>query len=402
MAQLVAARTTDQAITETRLVRQVAEEIADLEPNTNPLLTFMMKLNRRKVVNSPRIEWFEQDYIARWTTANSTVSANSSSTTVTVTDGTLFVAGDLFTVPQSVSTSTPPEIIRVTAVSGNVLTVVRGVGSSTLVSWVPGAAIRILGTAFEEKSTKPTIKVAAPVAKIGYTEIFRTSTGDISGTAEASEHYGNSGRSERLRERKKKMVEHKEKMNASFLWGVKSEALTGGPNSRPIRTSMGLNSVVTTNVYDMGGVMTQKSLETFARMAFRYNQGRPLLLLCSALIKSGINEWAKSFGTISQGATEFGVNVQVVTTGHGKWMLTNDWMLEDGVSGGNGFSGWAFSIDVESLMYRFLKGRDTFLEEGVQTPGDDGFEDVLTTEAGLQIEVEKRFAKMYNVTDYSA
>ncbi len=402
MAQLVTTRTTNQAIANesARLIRQVDAEIADLEPEQAPLITFLMKLDKRKPVKSPRIEWYEQDYVARWDTLAEDI--DNSETVYSVTDGTKFVPGDLIIRPVAAGSSTVPDVDRVVSVSTNDITVVRG-GTQTSTS---GDSIRIIGTAYEENANQPTPKVFAPTLKTGYTQIFRKSWA-ISNTAAASEHYGASS-GEREREQAKKLVEHKQSMNAQFIWGKAAESLTGGPNGNPIRTSAGLNSVITSNVYDAGGAFTKKGMEEFARMAFRYTSGTNMLL-ASPMVISAIHDWGNSFMKLESGEKKYGVDITRVQTGHGVWVLVRDWMLENGAGASlNGFNGWAFSLNMEDIMYRYLQfggiNRDTHLIEDTigkgNNSGRDGTVDEYLTEAGLQIKQEKHHAKLYNATDY--
>lgn len=404
MAQLIGVRTTNQAIANesVRMPRQVDEEIADLEPDQAPLITFMMKQKKRKPCKSPRIEWYEQDYVSRWDANGEAI--DSSETVWTVVDGTKFVAGDLFIVPYVDGTTTVPDVNRVLSVSGNDLTVFRG-GTQTSAS---GDAIRIIGTAYEENANTPSAKVFAPVLKTSYTEIWRTATG-ISGTAELSEHYG-APNGERERELAKKLVEHKQSMNASFLWGKPTESLTGGPGGNPLRTTMGLNNTIATNIYDAGGTFTKRGMEEYARMSFRYGK-QTKLLLASPNVISAIHEWGNSFMQLTPGTTDFGVEISRVQTGHGVWILVRDWMLEDGAGSSlNGFAGWSFSVDMDSITYKYLanngKSRDTHLRKSKegdgQNSGRDGSLDEYLTEAGLQIQVEKRHAKLSNASEYAS
>lgn len=403
MANVIGNRTTNQAVTETRLVRQVGAEIAMLEPNEAPLITFMNRLKKRKAVKTSRAEWFEDDYTARWTQNSASAVANStSSTTVTVVDGTLFVAGDIVVVPKAISSSAAPELLRVTAVSTNTLTVIRdigGVGADTIAA---NASLSLLGNAYEEGGSIPTAKTTAPVPKITYLQIFRDVI-DLSNTLIASQQYGTSNERERLHQ--KKLKEHKIKLNRSFLFGQAAENMSGGPTSKPIRYTAGLNSIISTNVVDAGGTLTQKTFESFSRSAFRYGKNEKLLL-CAPKIKSAINEWGKGYLMVKPGEKKFGVSVQQVQTAHGTWLVANDWMLEDGVAGQNGFGGLAFSIDIDMLELLYLSGsgvnRDTHIRENVIVDGRDAMVDEVLTEMGLKVMQEKFHAKLFNCSDYSA
>jgi hypothetical protein len=312
------------------------------------------------------------------------------------------VPGDLFIVPLAINSSAAPEICRVTAVAGNVLTVVRDVGTVGAQTIAANAALSLLGNAYEEGGTIPTAKTTAPVNKITYTEIFRDVI-NLSNTNIAAQQYGTSNERQRLHQ--KKLKEHKVKLNRSFLFGQASENLTGGPQGYPIRTTAGLNSVIATNIVDATGTLTQKTFESFSRLAFRYGKNEKLLL-CAPIIKSAINEWGKGYLMVKPGEKKFGVAVQQVQTAHGTWLVANDWMLENGISGQNGFGGLAFSIDVDMLELKYLSNngvnRDTHIRENVIVDGRDAMVDEVLTEMGLVVMQEKYHAKLFDVSDYSA
>jgi len=403
MAQ-VAFRTTAQFVTDNTLIRRVDGEIAYIDPDVAPLITMLNRLQGTVPTDSPRFEWLESDYVARWASVGATTAdAATNSTSLPVTDGTLFVAGDLFAVPNAVNSATAPEIVRVTVVSTNTLTVVRNVGGNGLVQIVPGAALRLLGPAYEEFAAVPAAKMVPPTTKIGYTQIQRTSL-KFSGTAQASKVYGINGNAY-TEEQKIKLKEHKQKLNAQLIWGAGSEDLTGGPvNGYPIRTSPGIRSVISSNVVDAGGTLSRKKLDTFALTAFRYGSSNKLLLSSGKIINA-INAWAKSHLRVEKVENTLGLSITRVVTGAGEWALVYDKMLEDGVSGKNGFSGWALSLDMDNIKYRPLSGnsinRDTHLVEypqGVTT--NDGTIGEYITESGFQIKQEKTHALLYNVEDY--
>ena len=225
----------------------------------------------------------------------------------------------------------------------------------------------------------------------------------LSKTQVASKLYGRPN-GERKREQKKKLVEHKQKMNASALFGSASEGLTAGANGGPLRTTAGLNSVISTNITDAAGLLTKKTFEAFSRQAFRYGASQKLLLAAPRII-SAIHDWGNSFLLVSPGEKMLGVNVEKVQTGHGVFVLARDWMLEDGIAGQNGFGASAFSIDLDAASYFYLEGngetRDTKILEDVVKDGRDAYVDEILTEGGYKFQYEKKFAKLFNVTDYS-
>jgi hypothetical protein len=402
MAQLVGTRTTYQTRdTESRLIRAVDDQIAYLEPNEGGLITLLnsVQANRKATIN-PKFEWLEKDYVARWGTIDGS-SYNDSVTTVNVTDGTQFSAGDLVLVPKAVTDSTAPEVFRVTAVSTNALTVVRGVGGNAA-SIDANAPVRILGSAAEENGSKPTPKTAYASTPYNYTQIFRTGL-SLSGTQMASAAYG--GVSEWDGSLREKLVEHKIKLNSQFLFGKASESMTGGPGGYPIRTTKGINSFIATNVFNAGGTLGRKGLEEFARMSFRYGKSEKVLIACPMIV-SAITAWANSQLQVTMSESSFGMRVQKIRTGHGDWILVRDWMLENPSGSTAGFGGWAFSIDLDNVLYRYLEAngvnRDTKLIElsMENQAGVDGKYAEYISEVGLQAKLEQTHSKMYNVTGY--
>ncbi len=407
MANVIGTRTTGQSISEDRLIRVVDADIALLEPDLAPLITMLnYSTKQRRRTTSPRFEYYEDDYVARWAQNSSAAVANTTaSTIVTVVDSSLFVVGDLFIVPKVVTSSAAAEICRVTAVNRTTheLTVIRNVGSAGIDTIGANAALRLIGDAHEEQEGIGTSKTTTKTKVVGYTQIFRTVV-EFSKTAVASSVYG-AANGDREREHAKKLKEHKQKLNGAALFGRASEALTGGASSRPIRTTDGLLSRISTNITDAGGTMTRKLFESFARQAFRYG-GSEKVLLASPLVISAINQWATQFLLVEPSEKQFGLNINRVQTGHGSWLLVRDWMLEDGISGGNGFAGQAFSVDPKQIFYRYLEdnglNRDTKLTENVVQTGIDGFVDEIVSEVGFEIKQERYHARLFNVTDYSA
>src|SRR5215204_3949398 len=109
MAQIVGQRTTAQAAAEARAVRDVGDKIAMLEPDVAPLVTLMTRLGKKRSTFATKVEWYEDDFAARWDqNGAATVNANTGSVTVTVTDGTKFVVGQLFVVPTAVTATVAP------------------------------------------------------------------------------------------------------------------------------------------------------------------------------------------------------------------------------------------------------------------------------------------------------
>lgn len=400
MANFTGTRSTKQIISEARNVREVAPKIYYLEPDIAPIITLLSKMNKKRPTPQVKFSQFEGTYTARWAQVSATTASTTSETTIYVQDYTQFVAGDMLILPRAVSDGTTPELIRVTAVnSGGYLTVTRGVGSTTTGTIAAAAALTFAGTAYNEGAAFPDVKSAPKTEVVSYTQIFRTAL-SLTNTSRAVKAYG---MDELNMHRFEKAKEHKIQLNRALLFGVASEDTSG---TTPLRTTMGINSAISTNKYDAGGTLTRRTIELFAQQAFRYGNKNQKILLCSPTVASAFNQFAQSQLMISPQDKTYGVTVQKVVTGHGEWLLVKDWELENGISGKNGFGGTALSLDLDSIEMRYLNdngvSRDTKYLEDVVQDGVDAKRDEYLSEIGFMVRNEKFHAKLFNVTDWAA
>lgn len=393
------------AATENRQIRVVDSKIADIEPNEGPLLTLLLKLNKREATPNPSFEWYERDFTPRWAQlGTTTVSNTTSANTISVLDATLFVAGEVWAVPRAVSVSTHPELIRVTSVntSTNVITVTRAFASTTIDTINASASLRLAGAAELEGAAVPDSKSSTPIVKTSYTQIFRTAIDPLTWTALSQRNYGTENGGERKDLQRLGLIEHKIRINSALLFG-KASSSTSGENY--LRTTQGIFSTISTNIYNMNGTLTMKAMESWCRMAFRYGPKKKILL-ADPLMTSALSQWANNYIQLSVNETKFGVAIKTWRSPHGELMIVNDWMLENGVSGQNGFAGRSAIVDLDQITYMYLSGngynRDTKLLPDVKRDGQHRVVDEYYAEVGFKIKREQYHSFCYNYTDYSA
>lgn len=411
MAQIIVNRSTGNANTETRLVRNVSEELVLLYPNISPLITFfeMFASKKKRPTDAMKYEWFESDYAATWAQNSGTAVANATlSTTVTVTDGTLFTSGDLVAVPKAVGSSAQPEIFRVVSVSSNTLTVIRAInGASNVDTIAADASLTLLGPAYEEGSARPAAKMVSPSAKSNYIQTFRKTFG-FTRQAMASNTYAAPG-GDFEREKYAKAKEHQIDINRAFLWGAASESLTGGPTySNPIRTTGGLNSVISTNVVDGSTTLTEAKMREFCRQVVTAGGGSETkYLVCSPLIADALDYWATSKLQMRLNETKYGLKIREFEMGGGIFMAVTDRSLANGIASKNGFGGWAFAIDPEAIFMRYLSGNGIdgntqYVEYDIKNQnGVDSTVGEYKADLGMEVHNEKWHGKLYNVVAYS-
>ena len=94
MAQQGIRSTYTSVTTEGRLVRVPDDKMMMLESNETALVSFLLGMKKKRVIESPRIEHYEDDFLNQWVVAAATTNANASSTTITLSDGSAVVVGE--------------------------------------------------------------------------------------------------------------------------------------------------------------------------------------------------------------------------------------------------------------------------------------------------------------------
>lgn len=402
MAIVVSPRGTLSMVgTEASNIRDVADRINLLQPDASPLLTFLSALKRKKEASQAKFEWFEDDLVAGTITA---AGSGESSTTITVSaaDGNLVRNGDILIAPNGES------ILVSSGQSTTSLTVVRALGTTpTAYSLNSGDVLVIAGNAADEGGTVPKYRFGNKASKLNYIQIFRDPV-QVTTTANASAFYGGD---ERAYQRKKVAIEHKRGIEQALLFGNASE--TSGSTGGYRRTTKGLFNWISTNVTDVGGVVTEAEFEAFMRTMFRYPASTgpgSKIFLCSPIMISALNFWAKNALQVSSNEKVYGMRVASYRSGHGDLEFVRHWLLGDLSSTGaatsalygTAWSQYNFCIEPSNLQYRFLSGLDTKLHTDIGNKTEEYTLDEYRTHAGLQCEQEKTHGILKGVTGFAS
>lgn len=396
MAIETVARSTNQAINENILVRDIGDRVVQLEPDITPLLVMTTNAKRKKAVVTPRIERIEDQLRSVWGQSSAAADYSSVATGVFVVDATLFAIGDLVVPTKAVSSTAAEEQVRVTAITGGTLTVTRGLGGGADTIAATGA-LRITGSAYAEGDPVGTPRSTDKSVVISYTQIFREPI-KLTKTMLATQIYGDQDQEYQIA---KALKEHKKQIEAAGLWGRASETLAS-PGS--LRTTMGFKSRVITNVTDGGTTVTLTAFNTFSETAFRYGSPAKLFIAAPKVI-SAINFFSQNKLLTEVGQNVFGVNIKRLTLPHGELLLARNWLMERGIAATNGFEDEAYCVDLDVAEYRFLSAngvsRDTALYRDIIKSGIDAVTHEVLTEAGWMYIQEKRHARMFNVVAYA-
>lgn len=227
------------------LVEDVSDIISIVSAHETPLLDHLG--DPRRAARSTIHEWIEDALLPNFSFVNQTTFTPSATaaTAITVDHGSRFRVGD------QVRQETGGEVMLVTGVAANVLTVVRGYGGTTATALADNLRLNIIGNAALEGDDRPPTRFTNRSRARNYTQIF-TSSVEVSGSMRAARRHGVADevdyqKQERLRELLRDLEN-------SVINGAAPAASPQG-SSTVRRTMRGIIPSVTTNVFtpNVGG-----------------------------------------------------------------------------------------------------------------------------------------------------
>lgn len=217
-------------------------------------------------------------------------------TGLTVSNGTRFQVGDL------VRPDASTEVMQVTAVAGNGLTVVRGYGGTAKATLTNGRKLFILGNAALEGDSAPTARFTGRTRKQNYTQIF-TATVDVSGSMRAARQHGI--QDEMDYQKQERMRELLRDLENCVINGTAPSSTQQG--SVTVRRSMnGIVKQIATNAFTNGtggfpsgggagsNELTETQLNTALRLIWEQSAGSIDTIVVGGVQKRRINAFATS------------------------------------------------------------------------------------------------------------
>ena len=309
---------------------ELAEDVSDLigivSPYETPLLDALGDPLRE--ATSTHHEWLEDELLPNKDAINdSTWTDPSADTEFDVDNGSRFRVGDQVQVEGS------EELMLVTAVASDTLTVVRGYAGTTAENLADNQVINILGNAALEGADKPTARFTNRVRQGNYTQIF-TATVEVSGTDMAASQLGLADemdyqKQERLRE---------------LLRDLENTVLNGGqPASDPQgsgtvrRTMNGIVPHLSTNVFHTGDSgfpagtdLDEAKINYVLRKIWEASSGNIDLIVVGGFQKRKINAFCSDSRTYSATETTFTDMVSIYESDFGICrIVTTRWMPQD-------------------------------------------------------------------------
>lgn len=315
------------------LVEDVSDIISIVSPFETPLLDHLGDPQRS--ATSTVHEWLEDSLLPNTDSIQDPViSSPLTETTFTVGNGDRFRIGDQV---QAVGSA---EVMLVTGIASNDLTVVRGYGGTAAENLVDDTSLKILGNAAMEGDDAPAARFTNRVRKTNYTQIF-TSTVEVSGSQAAANTIGLTDeldyqKQERLRE----LVRDLENC---VINGVSAGANPQGDASTR-RTMKGIIPFLQTHLYTNGtggfpsgtgagsNELTEEQINLAMRVIWEQSAGSVDTILVGGFQKRRINSFISSNRGYDENTTRFRDLVSVYESDFGVCrVILSRWMPQDAV-----------------------------------------------------------------------
>ena len=275
------------------------------------------------------------------------------------------------------------------------------------VAFAAGNKGQVIGSAWAEGTDSPLGWEDKMYDREGYTQIFKTGMSIFSGTSLATEYRGIKNEFQRIWT--DKLMEHKMDIEQAMLFGdgitvAAAEASGGGA---PTRYSHGIVPYTSANgkVYNMsysssGYDAFLDAMEDF--FAPESGNSGNKLVLASRKVITYLNKLGNgSFLNNSVGSSQYRLDVESIPGSFGHTVTKVNtifgslhFVAEPLLRGP--WEDYCVAVDLKNVAYRPLVGngvsRDTFIETNVQDNGIDGRQDMILTEAGLEISLPETHA----------
>ena len=309
---------------------ELAEDVSDLIGIISPYEAGLLDAlgDPLREATSTHHEWLEDELLPNKDAVNdSTFTDPAADTDFVVDNGSRFRIGDQIQVEGS------EELMLVTGINGDTLTVVRGYAGTTAEDLADNQVINILGNAALEGDSKPAARFTNRARCSNYTQIF-TTTVEVSGTDIAASHLGLADemdyqKQERLRE---------------LIRDLENTVINGGqPTSTPEgsggvrRTMKGIIQHLSSSVFHTGDSgfpsgtdLDEAKINYVLRKIWESSSGNVDLIVVGGFQKRKINGFLSQSRSFAASDTTFTDMVSIYESDFGVCkIITTRWMPQD-------------------------------------------------------------------------
>ena len=260
----------------------ISSALDQLKPVDTPLLLRIGRDSLRDGCTGTKHEWLEE--AIRGTTTNDvggTIANTTDPVAVTITTGdeTKFRVNDILKVEQ--------ELVRITIVAANTLTVARGWGGSTPASHASGIQFTLLGSALVQGSALVGARTTTKSGLFNYTQIFEEEV-VVSKTMQATAKY--TAQNDPAHHIARQLEILGVNMERTLLFGRKALGTASLPS-----TMDGIQARLSTNVYNKSSAALVQSHLEDAMQAIWEQGARPDLIVTNATQQRRINTFLDGY-----------------------------------------------------------------------------------------------------------
>ena len=299
--------------------------------------------------------------------------------------------------------------VQAVSIDGNLIASVDSAGvanhpTAGTLGFADGALGQVVGSAHPEGGKAPDGWEDSLFDREGYTQIFKTGMKLFSGTAMATRYRGYADEFKRIW--KEKLMEHKMDLEHAMLFGVGgSDESSAGP----IRKTHGILPYTMQHGTTMDFDYSDSTYDTFLDSMETFfapesgNSGDKLVLASRKVIGWFNKLGANTFLGNTVGSSQYKMDVQNIKGAFGhevtkvNTIFGNLHFVQEPLLRGP-WEDYAVAVDTKNVAYRPLVGngqnRDTHIMTNIQGNDEDGRRDLITTEAGLEIQLPETHAVM--------
>lgn len=303
---------------------EIAEDVSDVigivSPYETPLLDHLGDPQRS--ATSTIHEWLEDALLPNTDTVAESVADSDTSFDVD--------HSDRFQVGDQVQAEGSREVIFVTAISADTLTVARGYGGTTAAAIADNTALRILGNAALEGDDAPTTRFTNRTRKLNYTQIF-TAGVEVSGSQLAARQLALADEMDyQKQERLRELVRDLENCVVNGAANTSGNPMGDAATRRTMR---GIIPSLSTHLTDAGdNALTEATLNTALRNIWEQSNGPIDTIVVSGTQKRAINGFVTASRGFGAGTERFKDLVSVYESDFGVCrVVLSRWVPRDTV-----------------------------------------------------------------------
>lgn len=339
-----------------------------------------------EIVYNPKFEQHIDEIETDEITINLAAGYLSTDTSLVVNDGTLVPKYALLYVHRT------GEVIRVSSVSTNTLTVTRGEGGSTAAALVHGDTISIMGAAYAENAQSGDVRFKQTAFTYNYTQIDREPFGE-SRTSAGSKYYNNAQSYDM--EKKRHLVSFLRRFNGNMWLGGRDIDTTN-----KFRTTGGIIEFIDSgNVMDVNQNLTRADFEYhLANHVFAYNSNEKTMF-CGKRLLAKINGWyGDKLYRMKEGKfVQFGFSVRKYQSPFGDLNLVWEPYFDKFTQGTYPLASQGITLDMELIKLKYLSNGILHAKDDIQENDRDGRKGEWIMEAGVSVDVQKAHSILRNV-----